>query len=90
MIRDVDDSETKRIPTVNVKQLLMASVELAERGGDEVAKIRKIANLVVQSKGKTKEGANNPVTDADYNSHCVMYFGLQKVFPLLKVGLGLI
>uniref|UniRef100_A0A1B6L012 inositol-phosphate phosphatase n=1 Tax=Graphocephala atropunctata TaxID=36148 RepID=A0A1B6L012_9HEMI len=85
MIRDVEDTEVKKLPTVNIRQVLIAAIELAQKGGDEVVKARKRADMVVLSKGKTKEGANNPVTEADYNSHCVMYFGLKKAFPSLKI-----
>uniref|UniRef100_A0A1B6GM15 Putative inositol monophosphatase 3 n=1 Tax=Cuerna arida TaxID=1464854 RepID=A0A1B6GM15_9HEMI len=85
MIRDVEDSETKKPPTINVRQVLIAAIELAQKGGEQVVKARKQADMVVHSKGKTKEGANNPVTEADYNSHCVMYFGLKKAFPSLQI-----
>ena len=43
------------------------------------------ANIGEKSKGKTKEGANNPVTDGDMLSHRQMYYGLQKAFPLVNV-----
>lgn len=85
MLKDVDNSEAEKLATINIKQVLVAAIELAEKGGEEVVKVRKKADMLVQSKGKTKEGANNPVTEADYNSHCVMYFGLKKAFPKLKV-----
>lgn len=85
MIKDVEDSETNKPATINVKQVLLSAVELAKKGGEEVVKVRKNADMAVHSKGKTKEGANDPVTIADYNSHCVMYFGLKKAFPKLKV-----
>ncbi|XP_054288335.1 putative inositol monophosphatase 3 [Macrosteles quadrilineatus] len=85
MTRDVHEEEPKKLPSYNVKQLLIAAIELAEKGGVEVFNVRKSADLKIQSKGKTLEGANNPVTDADYHSHCVMYFGLKKLFPLVKI-----
>lgn len=85
LIRDVEETEVKKLPSVNIRQLLLASIEIAEKGGLEVVQVRKSADLQIKSKGKTQEGANNPVTKADYNSHCVMYFGLKKLYPSLTV-----
>lgn len=39
----------------------------------------------IHSKGKTKEGANDPVTEADFRSHCVMQRGLKRWFPKLRI-----
>ena len=38
-----------------------------------------------RSKGKTREGANDPVTEGDLASHRVMYFGLREAFPSLNI-----
>lgn len=38
-----------------------------------------------ESKGKTQEGANNPLTQGDMLSHKTMYYGFKKVFPNLNV-----
>ena len=38
-----------------------------------------------KSKGKTREGANDPVTEGDMASHRVMYFGLKEAFPSLNI-----
>jgi len=43
------------------------------------------ADIGEKSKGKTREGANNPVTEGDLQSHIVMYYGLLKTFPNLPV-----
>lgn len=69
---------------VNLKTLLKASIYAAELGGKKVVEGKK-HELNIKSKGKTLEGANDPVTDADYASHCVMYYGLKNTFPKLKV-----
>ncbi|XP_041986693.1 putative inositol monophosphatase 3 [Aricia agestis] len=68
---------------VNIKSLLKAAIYVAEQGGHKV--VGNTENLNVQSKGKTEEGANNPVTDADYASHCVMYYSLKNTFPKINI-----
>lgn len=71
---------------VSMKALLVASIEMARRGGAEVKRIREQVNGIGEkSKGKTQEGANNPVTDGDMLSHKAMYHGLRKAFPEVNV-----
>ncbi|XP_058814068.1 putative inositol monophosphatase 3 isoform X2 [Topomyia yanbarensis] len=70
---------------INLRKLLIGSIQAAQRGGFEVVEVSKSADFRVQSKGKTKEGANDPVTDADFRSHCVMADGLHRIFPKLKI-----
>ncbi|XP_075226024.1 putative inositol monophosphatase 3 [Lycorma delicatula] len=70
---------------VNLRKLLIAAVEAAEEGGKQIITVKNAFNIVEHSKGKTKEGANDPVTNADYLSHCVMYTGLQEAFPTVTV-----
>jgi inositol monophosphatase 3 len=43
------------------------------------------AEIGEKSKGKTHEGANNPVTDGDMLSHRAMYYGILKAFPHVHV-----
>ncbi|KAK9502456.1 hypothetical protein O3M35_011232 [Rhynocoris fuscipes] len=74
-----------RSDTINLRKLLLASIEAAEKGGHEIVKISKEHNINEKSKGETKEGVNIPVTDADYKSHCVMYYGIKKMFPSVHV-----
>lgn len=52
----------------------------------QVYDIREAATLHEKSKGKTKEGANDPVTDGDLKSHLAMFYSLQKAFPGIKVS----
>lgn len=73
--------------TVNLKSLLIAAVEVAEKGGSEVKATRLDANLQVKSKGETKEGVDDPVTNADFRSHCIMYHSLVENFPKIKVNI---
>lgn len=69
---------------INIKALLKAAIYAAERGGKKVSE-GKNHELHIKSKGKTLEGANDPVTDADYASHCAMYYGLKNTFPKLNI-----
>lgn len=69
---------------INLKSLLKASIQAAERGGKKVM-VGKSQELNIKSKGKTQEGVNDPVTDADYASHCAMYYGLKNTFSKLNV-----
>uniref|UniRef100_A0A2A4J047 inositol-phosphate phosphatase n=1 Tax=Heliothis virescens TaxID=7102 RepID=A0A2A4J047_HELVI len=69
---------------INLKSLLKAAVVASERGGKKVLEGKSL-ELNIKSKGKTLEGANDPVTDADYASHCSMYYSLKNTFPKLTV-----
>jgi len=72
---------------ISIKVLLSASIDIAKKGGYQVKTIREKNNAEIgeKSKGKTAEGANNPVTDGDMLSHRAMYYGLLKGFPNLNV-----
>lgn len=70
---------------ISLKSLLSVSIEIAKRGGAEVKRIREMADIGEKSKGKTQEGANNPVTDGDMLSHRAMYYGILKAFPDVDV-----
>lgn len=79
-----NNTEFKR-EVVSLRSLLSAAIDAAERGGRVVYDVREAATLHEQSKGKTKEGANDPVTDGDIKSHLTMFFSLQKSFPAIKI-----
>ena len=51
----------------------------------KVVRVRKLHDIGEKSKGKTREGANDPVTEGDMASHRVMYFGLKEAFPTLNI-----
>lgn len=70
---------------INLRQLLQVAIDAAERGGKQVVSVVNEGNLKEESKGKTKEGVIAPVTNADYKSHCVMYYSITKHFPSVKV-----
>ncbi|XP_043493769.1 putative inositol monophosphatase 3 isoform X1 [Polistes fuscatus] len=77
------DSNSKNI--VSLRLLLNAAIKAAELGGYEVVYVHDQTTFNVESKGKTKEGVNNPVTAADYRSHCVMYHSLKDAFSGITV-----
>ncbi|XP_063705790.1 putative inositol monophosphatase 3 [Culicoides brevitarsis] len=71
---------------ISLRKLLIGAIRAAELGGEEVLKVYNSKILNTQSKGKTKEGVNDPVTDADFFSHCTMTKALHHLFPkILKV-----
>ena len=71
--------------TVNLKELLSVAISVAEAGGREVVAVRNEADIGETSKGKTREGANDPKTDGDMRSHVQMYYGLKKAFPSIQI-----
>lgn len=68
---------------VNLRKLLIAGIQAAQLGGLQV--LYASNDIQAKSKGRTKEGANDPVTNADLQSHCVMENGLQRLFPKVTV-----
>ncbi|EDV99623.1 GH12318 [Drosophila grimshawi] len=70
---------------VNLRKMLIAAIQAAQRGGLEVVDVMHSRQLKERSKGKTAEGVNDPFTDADGRSHCVMKQGLQRIFPRVRI-----
>lgn len=84
----MSDRETRREErdvNVNLRLVLIGSIQAAVEGGIKVLEVYNSTKLNLKSKGLTKEGANNPVTDADMLSHCAMYYGLIHTFPHIQV-----
>ncbi|KAL0107664.1 hypothetical protein PUN28_014758 [Cardiocondyla obscurior] len=70
---------------LSLKKLLAAAIRAAELGGLEVVAVHDQIKFKIESKGQTKEGLNDPVTAADYRSHCAMYRSLTEAFPEITV-----
>lgn len=84
--RSPNDSYGVKNPnSLNLRKLLIGSIQAAQKGGSEVLTISATLDIHEKSKGKTKEGVNDPVTDADLSSHCAMQNGLQRIFSKLKI-----
>ncbi|XP_035743671.1 putative inositol monophosphatase 3 [Vespa mandarinia] len=77
--------ESNNKDVVSLRSLLVAAIKAAELGGYEVVSVHEQTNFNIESKGKTKEGENDPVTAADYRSHCAMYNSLKDAFPGITV-----
>lgn len=70
---------------INLRKLLIGSIQAAINGGREILLLSNSSDTDIKSKGKTAEGMNDPVTLADFNSHCVMKRGLHRIFPSLEI-----
>lgn len=85
-LKGMPNSQDMRLrEKISVRKLMSAVIDVAEMGGKEVVKIRGKADIGERSKGQTREGANDPVTDGDMLSHRIMFWGLKRSFPGLRV-----
>ncbi|XP_076601116.1 inositol monophosphatase 3 [Chaetodon auriga] len=71
---------------VDLRDLLAVSVEAAVLGGKEVKTVRDENGLNEKSKGKTREGASEPLTMGDLQSHRKMFNLLKNTFPEITVN----
>ncbi|OWF45045.1 inositol monophosphatase 3-like [Mizuhopecten yessoensis] len=74
-----------REPTVSMKELLTASIELARRGGTKVKDIRLKNILEEKVKGKTAEGADEMLTQGDSESNRAIVYGMSKAFSGIEI-----
>ena len=74
-------SEIQKRERIDLKSLISACLDAVEMGGKEVVRVRGLSDIGEKSKGQTREGANDPVTEGDMASHRVMYYSLKEYFP---------
>lgn len=70
---------------VNLRKLVIGLISAAKLGGEQIIKVAKNPDFDIKSKGKTKEGLNDFLTDADVNSHCSIAYSLWRIFPKLQL-----
>lgn len=68
---------------IDLRKLLIGGIQAAQLGGLEVLSVAD--DIHAGSKGKTKEGANDPLTNADIKSHCAMDQGLKRLFSKVTI-----
>uniref|UniRef100_A0A3Q4C0A9 inositol-phosphate phosphatase n=1 Tax=Mola mola TaxID=94237 RepID=A0A3Q4C0A9_MOLML len=71
---------------VDLRDLLAVSLEAAVLGGKEVKIVREENILQEKSKGKTREGASEPLTLGDLQSHRKMFNLIKNTFPQIRVN----
>lgn len=76
---------TKNKQEVNLRKLVIGLILAATSGGEEVLKISAEPDFGTKTKGKTKEGLDDPVTAADVYSHCAIAYGIWRIFPKLHL-----
>ncbi|XP_033021354.1 Golgi-resident adenosine 3',5'-bisphosphate 3'-phosphatase isoform X2 [Lacerta agilis] len=72
--------------TVDLRELLAASVAAAAKGGAEVRRVRDSNVLNEKAKGKTREGADEKMTSGDLLSNRKMYYLLKAAFPGVQIN----
>lgn len=71
---------------VDLREMLAVAVLAAERGGDEVRRVRESNVLHEKSKGKTREGAEDKMTSGDVLSNRKMFYLLKTAFPNVQIN----
>jgi len=78
--------EMKEEPKIKLREVMSAMLDVVQRGGKEVVRVRQQSDIGEKSKGKMgRDGVNDPVTEGDMASHRIMYYGLKRAFPELVV-----
>uniref|UniRef100_A0A8D0HU57 3'(2'),5'-bisphosphate nucleotidase n=1 Tax=Sphenodon punctatus TaxID=8508 RepID=A0A8D0HU57_SPHPU len=72
--------------SVDLRELLAVSVLAAVRGGEEVKRVREGNTLNEKAKGKTREGAEEKMTNGDVLSNRKMFFLLKTTFPTVQIN----
>ncbi|XP_077208467.1 Golgi-resident adenosine 3',5'-bisphosphate 3'-phosphatase [Paroedura picta] len=72
--------------SVDLRDLLAASVVAAVKGGEEVKLVREGNDLHEKAKGKTREGADEMLTFGDLHSNRKMYHLLKTAFPGVQIN----
>ncbi|XP_054154369.1 inositol monophosphatase 3-like [Oppia nitens] len=70
---------------IDLKRLLIAGIMAAVGGGQEVVRVFNTNTLHMKSKGKTREGVNDVLTQGDMASHRLMVHSLSAAFPGLRI-----
>lgn len=70
---------------VNLRKLIIGLISAAKLGGEQIIKISKEPDFEIKTKGKTKEGVGDYLTEADVNSHCSIAHSLWNIFPKLEL-----
>merc|ERR1711892_297505 len=82
---DAPVADVPTIDTVSLRTRLSGIISAAKNGGKEVKAVRSEADTGETSRGKTKEGANDPKTNGDMRSHVQMFYGIKKTFPGINI-----
>ncbi|KAK0069398.1 inositol monophosphatase 3 [Biomphalaria pfeifferi] len=77
----------RREQRVSMKELLSVSIGLAQKGGNHVRDIysKHPDKMDEKVKGKTKEGADEMLTNGDLESHRAIFYGFSKMYPSIKI-----
>lgn len=79
------ESLAKSQNKVNLRKLVIGLILAANAGGKQVVKVSREPDFGTKSKGKTKEGVEDYLTQADVFSHCSIAHGLWRIFPKLRL-----